>query len=616
MNGKSIFILFIMAVAFLSYADNPQQEVNLITIGCESDYPPYCMVNEAGEASGFSVDLINAAAAAVHLDTKYETGLWSKVKDDLAEGRIDALPMVGRTPEREDLFDFTFPYISLHGAIFVRKGNNPINSISDLKDKKLMVMKDDNAEEFARRTQISYNIITTVTFQEAFQMLAAGKADAVLTQRVMGLQLLNEMGIDSIEPLSLSLNEFRQDFCFAVKEGDKQLLEKLNEGLAIIISDGTFDKIHQKWYSPLVNHNISLKEAFTTAAYIIIPVLLIYALILLVLMRKEVKRKTSALRKEVRKYEKTLEKLEIEEAKFHSYIDSAPTGVFVVDEKGKYLEVNNAAERMTGYTKEELLKMNVIDLYEQEFKQIAKTQLQDIAQSGKMSVEIPFLTKTGEKRYWQLEAVKLSSNRFLGFTTDTTEKYLTKDKLQNNKDQLQFLFDNMNSAFAYHKIVLDENGKPVDYIFMEINHRFENMLGLKKVDIIGKKVTEVLPGTENDPADWIGKYGEVALTGKSFKFENYSQEIGKWFIVSAYSPMKGYFATVFDDITVRKENEKKLQKYSDNLEMRVQERTLELEKMNTELIHFNKLFVGREFRIKELRDKIKSMDEKLQKYES
>jgi PAS domain S-box-containing protein len=204
----------------------------------------------------------------------------------------------------------------------------------------------------------------------------------------------------------------------------------------------------------------------------------------------------------------------------------------------------------------------------------------------------------------------------LGFTSDTTEKYHTKEKLQNNKDQLQFLFDNMNGAFAYHKIVLDENGKPVDYIFVEVNKSFEYMVGLKKEDIIGKKVTEALPGTEKDPADWIGKYGEVALTGKSFKFEKYSRQIGKWFYTSAYSPMKGYFATIFDDITIRKENEEKLQTYSEDLEVLVQARTIELENMNTELRHYNKLFVGREFRIKELRDKIKSMDEKLKKYES
>ncbi|MCK5504154.1 MAG: PAS domain S-box protein, partial [Thermodesulfovibrionia bacterium] len=99
---------------------------------------------------------------------------------------------------------------------------------------------------------------------------------------------------------------------------------------------------------------------------------------------------------------------------------------------------------------------------------------------------------------------------------------------------------------------------------------FEKLTGLKKENIIGKRGTEVLPGTENDPADWIGKYGEVALTGKEMKFDNYSEAIDKWFLVSASSPEKGYFIVVFEDITDRKlaelslkKEKEKLQKYLD-----------------------------------------------------
>ena len=113
----------------------------------------------------------------------------------------------------------------------------------------------------------------------------------------------------------------------------------------------------------------------------------------------------------------------------------------------------------------------------------------------------------------------------------------------------------MNSAFAYHKIVLDDAGKPIDYIFLDANEDFVKLTGLKKEEILGKKVTEVLPGIENDPADWIGVYGKVAIDRKPVRFENYSQNLKKWYSVSAYSPEKGYFAVAFDDITDRKQAE-------------------------------------------------------------
>ena len=152
------------------------------------------------------------------------------------------MPLVGRTPEREEVYDFTLPYLSLHGAVFVRKGTKGINSISDLKDKEVVVMAGDNAEEFVRREKISDKIFTTHTFKEAFKDLNNGNYDAVLTQRVLGIKLLEEMGIDEIEPLNFQIPKFRQDFCFAVKKGDTELLASLNEGLSIVIANGTYDE--------------------------------------------------------------------------------------------------------------------------------------------------------------------------------------------------------------------------------------------------------------------------------------------------------------------------------------------------------------------------------------
>lgn len=119
-------------------------------------------------------------------------------------------------------------------------------------------------------------------------------------------------------------------------------------------------------------------------------------------------------------------------------------------------------------------------------------------------------------------------------------------------DKLQLLFDHMTNGFALHEIVLNEKDEPIDYIFLEINAAFEKMTGLKSENIIGKKATEVLPGIENDPANWIQVYGNIAKTGKSTNYENYSSIIKKWYSVIAYSPLKGYFATIIEDITERK----------------------------------------------------------------
>lgn len=124
-----------------------------------------------------------------------------------------------------------------------------------------------------------------------------------------------------------------------------------------------------------------------------------------------------------------------------------------------------------------------------------------------------------------------------------------------DRKQFNMFFGKMMDGFAYHRIIVDSQGKPVDYVFLEVNPAFERLTGLKREEVIGKKVTEAIQGIENDSADWIGMYGKVALTCESTEFENYSEALGKWFRVSAYCPEKEYFVAVFEDITERKKAE-------------------------------------------------------------
>jgi signal transduction histidine kinase/PAS domain-containing protein len=121
--------------------------------------------------------------------------------------------------------------------------------------------------------------------------------------------------------------------------------------------------------------------------------------------------------------------------------------------------------------------------------------------------------------------------------------------LKLSKDRYQSLFDNMINGFAHHEMVFDQNGKPVDFIFTEVNDAFEKLTGL--TEVVGKRVTQVIPGIQDDPADWISVYGKVAITGKPMRFENYSEHLKKWYSVIVYCPSKGRFVTIFEDISER-----------------------------------------------------------------
>ncbi len=125
-----------------------------------------------------------------------------------------------------------------------------------------------------------------------------------------------------------------------------------------------------------------------------------------------------------------------------------------------------------------------------------------------------------------------------------------------NRSVLQKLFSSFPNGLAFCKIIMNDNNRPIDYVFIEANDSLERLTGLKRAAILNKRVTEVLPGIQNDPSDWIGKYGKVAVTGVGAVFENYSVQLDKWYRVIATCPKKGFFLAIFEDISDRKRVEK------------------------------------------------------------
>lgn len=106
----------------------------------------------------------------------------------------------------------------------------------------------------------------------------------------------------------------------------------------------------------------------------------------------------------------------------------------------------------------------------------------------------------------------------------------------------RLLYEEMLAGFAIHRMLFDKNGKPVDYIFLDVNPAFERLTGINRKKIIGRRVRSVLPETEEI---WIERYGNVVRTGTSDSFEAYSQSIGRHYMVVAFSMGESDFAVTF-----------------------------------------------------------------------
>lgn len=261
---------------------------------------------------------------------------------------------------------------------------------------------------------------------------------------------------------------------------------------------------------------------------------------------------------------------------------------YLVDEESGKLNLNSSA----GITDETAIRLKTLDLEKSVCGYVANTGKRIIAEDIQdTDDERTSLIKTfGMNAYACLPL--LSDDMVLGtlsFGTNTRSKFTDgdislmktvsdevaialrrvryEDALRKSEEKYRLLFESMTEGFALHEIITDNNGNPCNYRFISINPAFEKQTGLKACDLVGKMVTEALPGTE---IYWIDLYGKVALTGESIEFENYHAGLDKYFRVSAFSPNKGFFAAIFENITDRVIAEKDLRISSEKLNMALQ----------------------------------------------
>jgi PAS domain S-box-containing protein len=125
-------------------------------------------------------------------------------------------------------------------------------------------------------------------------------------------------------------------------------------------------------------------------------------------------------------------------------------------------------------------------------------------------------------------------------------------KLRESEEKYRSLFENMLDGFAYCKMEFDKVGKPVDFVYLEVNDAFEKLTGLKRQIVVGRNVTEAIPRIKETNPELFEIYGRVSKTRKAERFEVYLSPLKIWLSILAYSPKKGYFAAVFENITPRK----------------------------------------------------------------
>jgi len=291
-------------------------------------------------------------------------------------------------------------------------------------------------------------------------------------------------------------------------------------------------------------------------------------------------------------------RLHASEARYAATFEQAAAGIGLFDLDGRWRQANRRLCEILGYDEAELLTVRFQDTTHPDDLAVSETDRTDL-----LAGRCPTVTR--EKRYlrkdgsavWTRRSTALirnsdgSPDHFISVIEDIQARKAAEEKLraaqaatldgaeQSRRAALNLmedalaardaaeaasaalreseaiyrsLFENMLNGFA-HCRMLYEDGRPVDFIYLNANAAFEQQTGLR--DVVGRRVSEVIPGFGETSRDLLEIYGRVARSGAPERFEIWVEGLARWFAVSVYCTRPDEFVALFDVITERKQAE-------------------------------------------------------------
>jgi two-component system, cell cycle sensor histidine kinase and response regulator CckA len=259
-------------------------------------------------------------------------------------------------------------------------------------------------------------------------------------------------------------------------------------------------------------------------------------------------------------------KLKAQYERFQTIIEHTDAGYFRIGMDGCFEDVNPAWLRMYGFaSREEAIGLHFSAVQVQQDIGKAEETVDGLVRGESVaSGEFSRLRRDGAVGYHTFSANPvLDGDRVIGlegFLVDITDRKTADLERQRSEQRYSALFNSMQEGVAIHKLSY-RNGIAENYILLDVNRRYEEILGVRREDVVDRAATDVY---ESQSAPYLKEYASVVQTGTPLQFETYFPPMDKYFVISVAPLGDCRFATIFFDVTAQRRTEERYKLISEN----------------------------------------------------
>lgn len=475
---KATCLIFILFASLFLPAHTLAQEY---IVGGDFDYAPFTFIDKTGNPRGLEIDVLEAISASSGIQLDIQLSRWDSALSYIQSGKTDIIAGIIFSEEREEFLDFTIPIHTEYYSVFIRK-NLPFIDLSSLYEYKPVVLNEDiSIDKYLKPMGLFKNYILAQSLPEALSIIEAGLADYVLAPNLLGLNEIEKNNYQNIEIVGPSI--IPSIYCMAVKKGNTQLLNTLNEGITELRRTGQLTEIQEKW-KVYAEDNAKYKRiaGIIVVVFIIAVIVLILVFIWIHLLSLQIKKATESLHLKNQELQKS-------EEKFRVITENSSDIIWHLDSNFNLTYISPADERIRGFKKEEVIGQSLFSILKPEgigmIREANKKRMTDLdkgIRTAPVVYEMEELCKDGSWIWMEATATATYDQDgkitgYHGVTRDISERKNAELLLKERERQLEEL----NST----------KDKLISIIAHDLRSPFNAILGLSQLLMKNSKDLDV-----------------------------------------------------------------------------------------------------------------------------